>query len=293
MEGNDSVVYTCDLSRLAIYINSNGKRKTIDDVKLEYDCDAVFNGGFYNLATFEPIFHLKIDGKYYIVYEDLYWGYAWNSYAGSRPVLTQKYIDYDNFICGFLLIKDGMKADFEYRADLAGKRGRTAIGLRADGEFVLFCSADGTPDALTPEQLIDKMYDLGCVSAIMLDGGSSSQCITPVGSIQGGRPYVNNYLVLWAKDKEEGSTEEEDKPVEEEKKYIYKVQTGAFRLKYNANKLRDSLIANGYEGSFVTYIDGYYKVQTGAFSLITNARKMSERLQADGYSTYIVKIERE
>ena len=41
MEGNDSVVYTCDLSRLAIYINSNGKRKTIDDVKLEYDCDAL------------------------------------------------------------------------------------------------------------------------------------------------------------------------------------------------------------------------------------------------------------
>ena len=49
---------------------------------------------------------------------------------------------------------------------------------------------------MTPEQLQAEMLNCGCVSALMLDGGLSSQCITPIGNIVSSR-IVQNYIVMW------------------------------------------------------------------------------------------------
>ncbi|MBQ9414877.1 MAG: phosphodiester glycosidase family protein, partial [Clostridia bacterium] len=61
---------------------------------------------------------------------------------------------------------------------------RTAIGVKADGSYVYFCSAgrsiggiNGNNYGLTINQVADMMLALGCVTAVSLDGGGSSTMI--------------------------------------------------------------------------------------------------------------------
>lgn len=69
---------------------------------------------------------------------------------------------------------------------------------------------------------------------------------------------------------------------------LYRVQTGAFRNRDNANALAEVLEAQGFD----TYIygeDGLYKVQVGAFAVKSNADAMAEKLEMRGFETYITK----
>jgi N-acetylmuramoyl-L-alanine amidase len=67
----------------------------------------------------------------------------------------------------------------------------------------------------------------------------------------------------------------------------YRVQTGAFRKKENADRMLYQLLEKGYP-SFMLHENGLYKVQTGAYQQIGNAVNMEQRLRDDGYSTVIV-----
>lgn len=67
----------------------------------------------------------------------------------------------------------------------------------------------------------------------------------------------------------------------------YRVQTGAFRNRENADRMLYQLMDKGYP-AFLIYDDGIYKVQTGAFLELGNAINMEQRLRDDGYSTLIV-----
>ena len=112
---------------------------------------------------------------------------------------------YRNYINMAALIRNG---EFEpldtLDKALRGIRGRTAIGTRANGEVVVWCTADGAY-SLTPEQLQVEMLNLGCKDALMLDGGASSHCITPIGTIppSKSRPYVYDYIAIWTGEVEE------------------------------------------------------------------------------------------
>ena len=64
---------------------------------------------------------------------------------------------------------------------------------------------------------------------------------------------------------------------------LYKVQTGAFKQKANAQALEKKLKAAGFD-TYVVNTGGYYKVQVGAFSKKTNAEAMLAKLKAAGYS---------
>lgn len=77
-----------------------------------------------------------------------------------------------------------------------------------------------------------------------------------------------------------------DKETIEEPLY-YRVQTGVFRRKENADRMLYELLEQGYP-SFLLYEEGVYKVQTGAYQQILNAVNMEQRLRNDGYSTIIV-----
>lgn len=72
-----------------------------------------------------------------------------------------------------------------------------------------------------------------------------------------------------------------------EEPLYYRVQTGIFRNKENADRMLYELLEKGYP-SFLLYENGMYKVQTGAYQQIGNAINMEQRLRADGYSTIIV-----
>lgn len=67
----------------------------------------------------------------------------------------------------------------------------------------------------------------------------------------------------------------------------YRVQTGIFRKRENADRMLYQLMEQGYP-SFILEDNGLYKVQTGAFQQIGNAVDMEQRLRDAGYSTIIV-----
>lgn len=64
---------------------------------------------------------------------------------------------------------------------------------------------------------------------------------------------------------------------------LYKVQTGAFKQKSNAQALEKKLKAAGFD-TYIVNTGGYYKVQVGAFSKKANAEAMLAKLKQAGYS---------
>ncbi|MCC8066694.1 MAG: N-acetylmuramoyl-L-alanine amidase [Clostridiales bacterium] len=67
---------------------------------------------------------------------------------------------------------------------------------------------------------------------------------------------------------------------------LYRVQTGAFRNRANAEKLLYQLQRQNYP-AFLLYENGLYKVQVGAFAQLDNAVQMEAALRRAGYSTFI------
>lgn len=188
------MIYKFTATKAKIYVNT--KKKSLSAIKTETGCDVVINGGIYNMSTFSPLCHLKVDGKVLASDQYKYWGFAWNN--DSNLVMTNTYSKYLNYICCSALCKDGKKVMLSYNSDMGGKRGRTALGVLPSGEIVIYCSKDGTKDALTPEQLQQFAIDNGWKHGVMLDSGGSSQCITPVGNITSTRK-VQNVICFWLK----------------------------------------------------------------------------------------------
>lgn len=66
----------------------------------------------------------------------------------------------------------------------------------------------------------------------------------------------------------------------------YRVQTGSFRDRANADHMLYELLDQGFP-AFLLYEDGMYKVQVGAFRILENAVKMEQKLRRAGYSTFL------
>lgn len=184
--------YSFEFVKARIYINS--RKKSLAEIKEETGCDVILNGGLYDMTTFKPVCHLKADGKVYAEDQYAYWGYAWNS-ADNKLQMANNYTNFDNYICCVALVRGG-KAEGLYGVKDTAKRGRTAIGTLPDGKTVIYCSKDGTADAMTPTALRKYFLGKGVKDAVMLDSGGSSQCITPYGSITSTRK-VHNVLCFW------------------------------------------------------------------------------------------------
>lgn len=67
---------------------------------------------------------------------------------------------------------------------------------------------------------------------------------------------------------------------------LYRVQTGAFAKKANADAFAAKLKAAGF-ATYIVQIGGLYKVQVGAFAKKANAESMMAKLKAAGYSGFI------
>lgn len=76
---------------------------------------------------------------------------------------------------GELLVENG-KAQSNFELNTADKQAaRTALGVRANGQVVCYTADRGTvSEGLTLDQLAKRMQELGCVTAINLDGGGST-----------------------------------------------------------------------------------------------------------------------
>lgn len=189
------------LSRIAHISILLGNGRSLDQVK--GDADYILNGGFYDMGTGKPTGHLKVGGKVLAKSAWNCWGFRWDTGADIRMDVVPD-SGGSNYINGVEMLSPS--GSLSYVREVGGTRGRTAIGLTGDS-LILYCSGDGTKDALTPEELREEMADLGCTKAIMLDGGGSSQCSFPSGKIGSDR-RVHNYIAVWLKDNENRPKEE-------------------------------------------------------------------------------------
>lgn len=73
------------------------------------------------------------------------------------------------------------------------------------------------------------------------------------------------------------------------KQKIYKVQSGAFKVKLNATNHQAKLKKAGFD-TFIVQTGGYYKVQTGAYSVKTNATAQKNKLLAKGFAAIIIEV---
>lgn len=69
---------------------------------------------------------------------------------------------------------------------------------------------------------------------------------------------------------------------------IYRVQVGAFKSTYNAEKLRKNLKSKGFNGFIIQGKDNLYHVQVGAFKDKSNAKLYEDKLYSNGFESYII-----
>ena len=277
--------YSFEFVKARIYINS--QKKSLAAIQKETGCDVVINGGLYNMTTFKPVCHLKADGKVYAKDQYTYWGYAWNS-EDSKLQLVTDYDTFDNYICCGLIVKDKQALPLNYDSARGGKRGRTAIGTLPDGKTVIFCSKDGTADAMTPEALQKYCLEHGWKEAIMLDGGGSSQCITPSGKITSTRK-VQNVLCFWLKESTTKESEVEGTVNGASVKAYSKAKDGTKKLSTNF-KVSEFACQDGSDPVFISteLVEVLQKIRThfGKPVTINSAFRTATHNKAVGGATH-------
>ena len=210
MSKQTAIIPLSSIDRIQLYINTG--KKSLTAIMAETGADYGMNGGLFSGS--KSLCNVKAEGK---VINDPGWseyGYAWD--VGPDIAMDIIPTSKKNYI-GCVQLKAG-KAP-AYQPDMGGKRGRTAIGL-AGSNLVLYCTGDGTADASTPEDLHTEMLQkFQCDSALMLDGGGSSQCDFKGKKIVASRVVANLILVYLKK--------EGDKPVSDKKKVVLDPGHGA------------------------------------------------------------------
>ena len=111
---------------------------------------------------------------------------------------------YRNYLGCVSMIRDEKAENMHYNSDMGGTRGRTAIGIKGNS-LVLYCSKDGSSYAKTPENLQRELLSYGCSSALMLDGGGSSQCDFNGKTVTSSR-IVQNLVLIYLKNTNSGTT---------------------------------------------------------------------------------------
>ena len=195
------------IDRIRLYINT--ARKSLAAIRVETGAEYLLNGTLYDMASFLPVCHLKADGEVLCRPAYSVAGYAWDRGA-DIAMMTLPEAARRNYIACTPLVVDGKKVEaLTYDPGQGGKRGRSAMGIK-DGRLALYCTRDGGTMVRTPEQLRDDLLAAGWESAIMLDGGGSSQCDFAGQRVESSRA-VHDVILVYLK--KEGNTVDETKTV--------------------------------------------------------------------------------
>ena len=189
-----------DIERIQIYVNKSAK--TLAEIKVETGADYLINGGLYQGP--KAVCHLRADGRTYAKDPYTYWGYAWD----TGPDITLRSVpaaERRNYICCVCLLRGGKAETLIYNRDVGGSRPRTAIGLK-DGALCLYCTDNGR----TPMELQAELLALGWESAVMLDGGGSSQCDLVGKRIVSNRK-VHNLILVYTRKRAPSEPDDSDK----------------------------------------------------------------------------------
>lgn len=182
---------------------ASGETESIRSVKKRTGCDIIVNAPIYDFDGGKIRSRFDVFGRRFGDYSA--WGIGFG--ANGKPIW-----DYDNgqknpcFVGAYShlviggIVTDGLQ---DKRA-----RGRTAIGMTAEGKLVIMVCREGSIDACSTADLARQMIAAGCINAINLDGSYSSQAITPAGEIVTTRP-VAGYICVWlARDNDNHHNEE-------------------------------------------------------------------------------------
>lgn len=180
------------IEKIEIYVNSGRKSKA--KIKRDLGCDYLINAGLYTRETFKPENLLVVDGKTLSSSK----GKFGMSFCNENITLSYENQTLSPYhVSGYpCLLHKGQKAFTSTPSGLGGQRGRSAIGYGTHA-VVLYCCSDGS-DGLYLNEICQKMRDLGCVNAINLDGGGSSQCDFLGKQVNSSR-IVHNYIAIWLK----------------------------------------------------------------------------------------------
>lgn len=177
-------------------VKAYGKYESLSSVKKRTEADIVINAPIFNMTTYEIIQSFVCDGVQK-GHEDGLRGFRFDK---NIPKLAWEVGDAKQFISEFgLLVSNGQIAN-SVKASAHTKRGRTAIGITADNEFVIYVITDNEKYSVkkTAKELANKMLSLGCHQAINLDGGGSSQVADRTGVYTSGR-LVAGFICVWLK----------------------------------------------------------------------------------------------
>lgn len=236
--------------------------------------DLLFNGGFFDSLTAGNTIMTYVDDYETISRED--WVlYGFGIKGDCELVATNYSEEYRDFINGYPpLIHNGSAIASSLGSDLNYNARRTVIGYDEQNVYTMFVDLPG----LRYGAMQGILLDLGVKEAINLDGGGSTRCLKN-GEVVTTQLYsrpVDNVVAIYLKEK-----------------VIYRVQTGAFSARANAEnyqKLIQNLpdtIGAGYKNAYIRLIDGLYKVQVGAFSVKANAERVLEDLRLKGFNAFI------
>ena len=101
--------------------------------------------------------------------------------------------------------------------------------------------------------------------------------------------YERHAQIASAVNKRLGSTNIKSAP-EKPSGGLYRVQTGAFKSKTNADAMLAKVKAKGFD-TYMVKAGDLYKIQVGAFKVKANAEAMMKKLQAAGFSAFITTAE--
>lgn len=183
---------TCNPTRVDVIDNPNLKY-TAEQIRTMGGYDIVINALLFDWGTLKSCCDVKINGVVSNDDQYTYFGYGWKNGELPHVAHTNDMPNLDNFISCIWAIHQGTKQPLDNNAvGIGGIRGRTAFGFKADGKMVIICTSD-TNGAMSLTQARDKLYDQGCVSGIILDGGGSSQIDSVYGDIFSSRK-VRTYI---------------------------------------------------------------------------------------------------
>lgn len=144
--------------------------------------------------------------------------------------------------------------------------------------LVDICKRNGIKELVWSTNKADRMnHKNGCNMTVHRDYANKS--------CPGTYLYERHAQIASEVNKRLGSTNIKPAP-EKPSGGLYRVQTGAFKSKANADAMLAKVKAKGFD-TYMVKVGDLYKIQVGAFKVKANAEAMMKKLQAAGFSAFI------
>lgn len=186
----EPMLYAFSPVGMGIYTNRNKKR--IKDIRKELNCDVICNLNLFN-GDWTGACYTRADGE--VVGTDGYGYYGFGfDYKDHGFTRAWSYADkHRNFFGCWDVMRNGKPYVSPVPAWTSGYRRRTVIGMLSDGRVGIYCNTT----AETPADMWANLEKAGFTEAICVDGGGSTQMITPIGEVVSSDPTPRKVHTLF------------------------------------------------------------------------------------------------